>query len=96
MPHAIATFNGHVIAEADGYEFVEGNVYFPPDTIKDKAALTKTESTTFCPWKGTASYYNITIDDEGKEAKDAAWYYPQPTTERAAKLKDHIAFCQWN
>ena len=62
MPHAIATFNGRVIAEADAYEFVEGNVYFPPDTIKDQAALSKAELTTFCPWKGTASYYNITVE----------------------------------
>lgn len=62
MPHATATFNGRIIAEADTYEYVEGNVYFPSDSIKTKDALSKADLTTVCPWKGTASYYNITID----------------------------------
>jgi len=62
MPHATATFNGQIIAEADTYEQVEGNVYFPPDAVKSKQALSDAELTTFCPWKGTASYYNITVD----------------------------------
>jgi len=62
MPRATATFNGQVIAEADAYEQVEGNVYFPPDSVKTKHALSDAKLTTFCPWKGTASYYNITVD----------------------------------
>lgn len=62
MPRATATFNGQIIAEADTYEQVEGNVYFPPESIKNKHALSDAELTTFCPWKGTASYYNITVD----------------------------------
>ncbi|KAL2038760.1 hypothetical protein N7G274_008518 [Stereocaulon virgatum] len=89
MPHATATFNGKVIAETDKFEHVEGNVYFPPDTV-DQSVLTKTSLTTVCPWKGTASYYTISVD--GKEAKDAAWYYPDPKTSKAMPLKDHVAF----
>lgn len=61
MPHATATFNGHLIAETDAYEYVEGNAYFPPEAIKDKSILSAAALTTFCPWKGTASYYNITV-----------------------------------
>ena len=68
MPRATATFNGQVIAEADAYEQVEGNVYFPPDSVKAKHALSDAELTTFCPWKGTASYYNIAVD--GKPGLD--------------------------
>ncbi|KAL8717459.1 MAG: hypothetical protein Q9225_005298 [Loekoesia sp. 1 TL-2023] len=89
MPHAAATFNGKVIAETDTYEFVEGNVYFPPSSV-DKSVFTPSELHTVCPWKGTASYNNITVD--GKEVKDAAWYYPEPVTERASGLKDYVAF----
>ena len=48
MPHATATFNGQVIAEADTYEFVEGNVYFPPDSIKDKGVFSANDLTTVC------------------------------------------------
>ncbi|KAI4132127.1 MAG: hypothetical protein LQ338_000881 [Usnochroma carphineum] len=89
MPHATATFNGKIIAETDAYEFVEGNVYFPPSSV-DKSVFTPSELHTFCPWKGTASYSNVVVD--GKEAKDAAWYYPEAITERAMGLKDHVAF----
>ncbi|KAL9128347.1 MAG: hypothetical protein Q9217_002951 [Psora testacea] len=87
--HATATFNGKVVAETDAFEFVEGN--FPPSSV-DQSVLSKTSLTTVCPWKGTASYYDITVD--GKSARDAAWYYPKTETERASKLKDHIAFFQ--
>jgi len=89
MPHATATFNNKVIAKTDNYEFVEGNIYFPPSTV-DQSVLSKATLTTYCPWKGDASYYNISVD--GTEAKDAAWYYPEPKTERAEKLKDYVAF----
>ena len=64
MPHATATFNGQIIAEADDYETVEGNVYFPPSSIKARDALTDATLTTICPWKGTASYYNISVNGE--------------------------------
>ncbi|KAL8647393.1 MAG: hypothetical protein Q9210_005587 [Variospora velana] len=90
MPHATATFNGKIIAETDTYEFVEGNVYFPPSSV-DQTVLTPSEHHTYCPWKGQASYNNIVVD--GKEAKDAAWYYPETITDKARGLKDYYAFC---
>ncbi|CAF9933717.1 hypothetical protein IMSHALPRED_009449 [Imshaugia aleurites] len=91
MPHVTATFNGKVIAEAEKWEYVEGNIYFPPDSV-DQSVLSKSRLTTSCPWKGMASYYNINVD--GKEAQDAAWYYPEPLTDKAAPIKDHVAFCR--
>ncbi|KAK4992279.1 hypothetical protein LTR50_001259 [Elasticomyces elasticus] len=88
--HAKASVDGHVVAETDKYEVVEGNIYFPPSSISaHKDAYSKTSTTTFCPWKGTASYYTLTAG--GKELKDAAWYYPQPY-EKAQNIKDHVAF----
>lgn len=91
MPHATATFNGKIIAETDTYEFVEGNVYFPPSSV-DQSVFTPSEAHTYCPWKGTASYNDVTVD--GKKVRDAAWYYPETITERAAGLKDLVAFCK--
>lgn len=86
MPKAI--WNGAVIAETDKFELVEGNVYFPPDTLR-KEFFKPTETHTVCPWKGTASYYTVVVD--GQENKDAAWYYPEPKP-AAANIKDHVAF----
>ena len=86
MPKAI--WNGQVIAESDRTEVVEGNQYFPPDTIKQE--FFKTSSThTSCPWKGKASYYTVVVD--GKENPDAAWYYPE-TKEKANNIKGYVAF----
>ncbi len=83
-----AIWNGAVLAESENYEAVEGNIYFPPDSInKDYFKDSDTHST--CPWKGEASYYDIQVD--GKTNKDAAWYYPEPK-EKAEKIKNHIAF----
>lgn len=86
MPRAI--WNGKVVAETDRYELVEGNVYFPAETVK-RELLRPSDTHTVCPWKGTASYYTVVAD--GKEARDAAWYYPDPKP-AAANIKDHIAF----
>ncbi|MCJ1467031.1 hypothetical protein MMC07_005653 [Pseudocyphellaria aurata] len=88
MPHATAIYNGKVIAETDTWENVEGNVYFPPDSV-DQSVLTKTNTHTHCPWKGDASYYTIAVD--GQEIKDSAWYYPEPF-EKAKHIKDYVAF----
>ena len=86
MPKAI--WNGQVIAESEKYETVEGNVYFPPGSMT-KQYFTASNTTTVCPWKGTAHYYNVVVD--GKTNADAAWYYPDPS--KAAKnIKDHVAF----
>jgi uncharacterized protein (DUF427 family) len=86
MPRAI--WNGKVIAETDKFELVEGNVYFPPGTIKDEF-FQPSETHTTCGWKGVASYYTVVVD--GQENRDAAWYYPDPKP-AAANIKDHIAF----
>lgn len=83
-----AVWNGAVIAESNETLVVEGNHYFPPDSIKQDL-FSKSETTSVCPWKGTASYLTVTVD--GEENADAAWYYPTPK-EKAANIKDHIAF----
>ncbi|HEY9847365.1 MAG TPA: DUF427 domain-containing protein, partial [Candidatus Caenarcaniphilales bacterium] len=71
MPKAI--WNNAVLAESDRCEVVEGNQYFPPDSINQQY-LKSSQTHTTCPWKGIASYYDIEV--EGKVNKDAAWYYP--------------------
>jgi uncharacterized protein (DUF427 family) len=83
-----AHWNGKVIAESDRFELVEGNVYFPPESVK-REFFQPSATHTVCPWKGTASYYTVVVD--GKENQDAAWYYPDPKPE-AASVKDHVAF----
>jgi len=88
MPNA--TWNGAVLADAAGdqVEIVEGNVYFPADALND-SYLQPSETHTVCPWKGTASYYHVVVD--GKENRDAAWYYPEPSA-AASQIKDLVAF----
>ncbi len=83
-----ANWNGHVIAESVDTINIEGNHYFPAGSIR-KEFLKPTDTHTTCHWKGEASYY--TIDVEGKENKDAAWYYPEPR-DMAKNIKDHVAF----
>jgi len=85
---ATATVDGTVIASSDTTVVVEGNHYFPPDSI-DWSYFAETELTTGCPWKGTANYYSITVGD--KTLPDAAWTYRQPK-DAAAEIKDHVAF----
>jgi uncharacterized protein (DUF427 family) len=83
-----ATWNGETIAESDDTKVVEGNHYFPPESVRQDF-LSASPTTSVCPWKGTASYYSLTVD--GKENTDAAWYYPAPK-DAAAEIKDHVAF----
>jgi uncharacterized protein (DUF427 family) len=83
-----ATWNGAVLAESRETRVVEGNHYFPPDSV-NKAHFKKSEAQTTCPWKGQASYYSIEVD--GKVNEDAAWYYPDPK-EAAVEIKDYVAF----
>ncbi|CZS96781.1 related to DUF427 domain protein [Rhynchosporium agropyri] len=85
---ATATVEGRKIAEAEEWEVVEGNVYFPPSSV-DTSLLSKTDHTTHCPWKGDAAYYNINLDKT--ELKNAAWYYPEPK-EKAENIKNYVAF----
>jgi len=83
-----AVWNGKVIAESDCCEFIEGNYYFPPESI-DMKFLRKSKTCTFCPSKGTAKYYNLIVSGETK--KDAAWYYTNPKPEISI-IKNHITF----
>ncbi|MFP4321985.1 MAG: DUF427 domain-containing protein [Anaerolineales bacterium] len=86
MPRAI--YNGTIIAESDQTQMVEGNHYFPPDAVKWDY-LSRTDHSTVCPWKGTASYYTLQVD--GEEQANAAWQYETPK-DAAQNIKDHIAF----
>lgn len=85
---ATATFNGRVIAQSDQTVIVEGNHYFPPDSLVWDA-FSETDRTTGCPWKGTANYYDVAVD--GASAPNAAWTYRDPK-DAAAEIKDHVAF----
>lgn len=83
-----AVWNEKVLAESDKRVVVEGNHYFPADAIK-KEFFQPSSTHTTCGWKGEASYYTISVD--GKENKDAAWYYPTPK-DAANNIKGYIAF----
>lgn len=83
-----AIWNDTVIAESNDTKVVEGNHYFPADSIKQEFFKPSSTHTT-CPWKGVASYY--TIEANGSENPDAAWYYPE--TKHAAKpIEGYVAF----
>ncbi len=83
-----ASWNGQVIAESDETVIVEGNHYFPRSSVREDV-LAPSDMTSVCPWKGTASYYSLNVD--GKQNPDAAWYYPDPK-EAAGNITDHLAF----
>ncbi|MFC3689697.1 DUF427 domain-containing protein [Aquipuribacter hungaricus] len=83
-----AEWNGTVIARSDDTVVVEGNHYFPPGSLVTEH-LAPSSATSVCPWKGTASYYDVVVD--GEVNAGAAWYYPQPS-EAAAQIADHVAF----
>ncbi len=85
---AKATWNGEVLAESDQTIMIEGNHYFPPDSI-NKEFFQPNESHTTCPWKGIASYYDLDVN--GKVNSGAAWYYPEPK-EAAKEIKNYVAF----
>lgn len=85
---AKAIWNGVVIAESDDTVIVEGNHYFPAGAIKHEYFV-ESRHHTICPWKGTASYYDIVVDGETNRA--AAWYYPSPKP-AAEQITDRVAF----
>ena len=85
---AKATWNGVVLAESDQGTVVEGNYYFPADSVK-REYFQASDMHTTCPWKGEASYYTVAVN--GQVNKDAAWYYPAPK-DAAKQIKDHVAF----
>ena len=86
MPKAV--WNGQVIAESDSTEVVEGNHYFPADSVKAEC-VEKSDHTSVCGWKGTANYYHVIADGERNE--NAAWYYATPKPE-AANIAGYVAF----
>ena len=86
----VARWNGEEIARSDDTVVVEGNHYFPAQDVA-RSALTPSDRTSVCPWKGQAQYHSVNAG--GSINPDAAWYYPHPEAE-AAEIKDRIAF--WN
>jgi uncharacterized protein (DUF427 family) len=87
---ARATWNDVVLAETSSPVLLEGNVYFPPEDVRQEH-LVRTRAWSVCPWKGVARYYTVRAGDLVN--KNAAWYYPQPSP-LARKIKNHVAF--WN
>ncbi len=83
-----ATWEGTTIAESDNCVVVEGNQYFPPESVR-KEYLKPVDKTTVCPWKGVANYYDIVIGEKRNPA--AAWYYAAPLP-AASNIRGHIAF----
>lgn len=83
-----AVWNKETIAESDETIVVEGNHYFPPDSV-NRDFLQTSETQTVCGWKGTASYYDVVVGD--KTNKDAAWYYPEAKTD-AKEIENYVAF----
>lgn len=86
--HVRALWNGAVIADSSRTIMVEGNHYFPPDDV-ERDLLENSPEHTFCPWKGTASYYDLVVG--GERNPGAVWYYPEPLAEATA-IKDYVAF----
>lgn len=83
-----AIWNGEVIAESDDTVVVEGNHYFPAESVR-REFLVESDKHTVCPWKGEASYYTIEVN--GERNNDAAWYYPAPSA-AARQISGRIAF----
>jgi uncharacterized protein (DUF427 family) len=85
---AKATWNGATIAESDDIVVVEGNLYFPRDSVRSEH-ITASEHTTVCGWKGTANYYDLKVGDQRNQ--NAAWYYADPKP-AAAQIQGRVAF----
>jgi len=83
-----ARWNGLLIASSDDTVVVEGNHYFPFKDVNAEV-LRQSDTTSVCPWKGTAHYYSLSVD--GAENHDAAWYYPEPKRE-AQQIQGRVAF----
>lgn len=83
-----AVWNGKVLAQSDDIITVEGNAYFPMDSL-NKEYFVSSDSNSLCIWKGKAHYFSVQVD--GKTNKDCAWYYPKPSF-LAKKIKNRVAF----
>ncbi len=84
----VAKWNGSVIAQSDKTIEIEGNQYFPMDSVNSQY-LVESDTTSTCPWKGLASYFSLSV--EGDENKDAVWIYRTPK-EAAKEIANHVAF----
>ncbi|KAF9523892.1 hypothetical protein CPB83DRAFT_647795 [Crepidotus variabilis] len=82
--------SGRTLAESKDTIIIDGNHYFPPASI-DKSLLISSDTSSVCPWKGTASYYNAQIDGK-TNIKDVAWYYPHTITDKAKPIENYVAF----
>jgi uncharacterized protein (DUF427 family) len=83
-----AVWNGSILAESDATIVVEGNHYFPADSVR-RAHLRESATHSVCPWKGLASYYDVVVGDAVN--RDAAWYYPAPK-DAAKQIANYVAF----
>jgi uncharacterized protein (DUF427 family) len=83
-----AIWNGEVVAESEATVVVEGNHYFPLDSVR-RELIAESDQTSVCPWKGQASYYDLLVG--GERNAGAAWYYPDPKPE-ASEIRGHVAF----
>ena len=83
-----AVWNDEILAESDKTIVIENNHYFPPQSLNRKF-FKKSDSHTHCPWKGDASYYTVEVN--GKQNRNAAWFYPEPM-KAAEAIKDYVAF----
>ncbi len=83
-----AIWNGVTLADSDETVEVEGNHYFPPDSL-NREYFAESDRRSVCPWKGMASYYDVTVNGEVNQA--AAWYYAEPNA-AARQIKGHVAF----
>ena len=84
-----ATYKGHLLADSDDTVVVEGNHYFPAESL-NREYFAESGHTTGCPWKGTASYYHVAVPGEAVN-ENAAWYYPEPK-DAAAEIRGRVAF----
>lgn len=80
--------NDTILAESDDTKVVEGNHYFPPQSVNDKH-LEESDTEYTCPWKGEAEHYDVVVGEQRSE--DAAWSYPEPK-QAAREIKDRVAF----
>lgn len=85
---AKAVWNGEVLAESEDLVYVEGNAYFPRESLNEEL-FEESSHRSLCPWKGKASYLSIVVGEARND--DAAWYYPKPSP-LARKIKDRVAF----
>jgi uncharacterized protein (DUF427 family) len=83
-----ATWHGTVLAETDRTIKLEGNHYFPAESLR-REFFTDSTTTSTCPWKGQARYYDVRVN--GSVNRDAAWYYPHPSA-AAQQIGGHVAF----